>query len=257
MSQLLLIPDPRPLVERLGPEFFRQAPESPGVYLMRDAGEAVLYVGKAKNLRRRLASYRVANPDRMPRRHLRLLRAVARIEFQECPSESAALARESELLRNLRPRFNRAGTWSGPRRLLAWKSSSDAVRFAVGEALEPGWRSLGPIGSGAPILRSALLRLLWCALFPERGLAGLPEGWFRGRHGEVAAIPVNNLPPGDLSALEARLNALFTGCPEEFEAWIGERTAAQTHPFEAAVRDADLETVLEFAARNRTELESI
>ena len=47
MTQMLLFPDPRPLVERLGAEFFRQAPERPGVYLMRDAADTVLYVGKA------------------------------------------------------------------------------------------------------------------------------------------------------------------------------------------------------------------
>jgi excinuclease UvrABC nuclease subunit len=76
MAQMLLFADPRPLVERLGPEFFRRAPQSPGVYLMRDRADSVLYVGKAKNLRKRLASYRVANPERLPRRHLRLLRAV-------------------------------------------------------------------------------------------------------------------------------------------------------------------------------------
>src|SRR5437016_7389662 len=111
MTQLLLIPDPRPLVERLGREFFRQAPESAGVYLMRDATDTVLYVGKARNLRKRLASYRVANPDRMRPRHLRLVRAIARIDLQECSDESSALARESELLLELRPRFNRAGTW--------------------------------------------------------------------------------------------------------------------------------------------------
>jgi hypothetical protein len=73
MKQMLLFPDPRPLVERLGRDFFRQAPERSGVYLMRDSSDTVLYVGKAKNLRKRLGSYRVANPDRMARRHLRML----------------------------------------------------------------------------------------------------------------------------------------------------------------------------------------
>ena len=55
--QKLLFPDPKPLVERLGREFFWGLPESPGVYLMRDATDSVLYIGKAKSLRKRVNSY--------------------------------------------------------------------------------------------------------------------------------------------------------------------------------------------------------
>src|SRR5262245_43836461 len=97
-TQILLFPDPKPLVERFGAGFFRQLPECPGVYLMRDAKETALYVGKARNLRKRLCSYRVANPERMPRRLLRLLRLVERIDLEPCSDESNALAREAELL---------------------------------------------------------------------------------------------------------------------------------------------------------------
>src|ERR1017187_10418774 len=118
MAQMLLIPDPKPLEERLGQEFFRNAPKCPGVYLMLDVQETILYVGKAKNLRQRLRNYRTANPDRMPRRHLRMVRQVTRIEFQFCPGESAALKRDSKLLRSLKPRFNRAGVWPGKTRFL-------------------------------------------------------------------------------------------------------------------------------------------
>src|SRR5260370_39623198 len=118
MTQMLLFPDPRPLVERLGQEFFQQAPQCPGVYLMRDAADTVLYVGKAKNLRKRLTSYRVANPDRMPRRHLKLLRAVARIELQDCPDANSALGKESDLLRSQLHRVNPPGTGPRPARLL-------------------------------------------------------------------------------------------------------------------------------------------
>ena len=56
VSPTLLIPDPRPLVERLGQSFFRQRSERPGVYLMRVAAEVVLYMGKAKSLRHRRSS---------------------------------------------------------------------------------------------------------------------------------------------------------------------------------------------------------
>src|SRR5580704_17346330 len=158
--QCLLFPDPRPLVERLGVDFFRCLPEGPGVYLMRDAGGNLLYVGKAKNLRKRLCSYRVANPDRMPRRHLRLLRAVVRIELQECPDESAALARESELLRTLKPKFNRAGTWPSKPRFLVWRCAEARFELAITETPATDGRQLGPLGSGAVFLRAGLVRLL-------------------------------------------------------------------------------------------------
>ena len=112
-GQLWLFPPPRPLVERLGEGFFRALPARPGVYLMCGPQEGVLYVGKAKNLRKRLASYRVANPERFPRRIIRLLHQVTRIEWDECASETAAGDRERALIVLLMPRFNLAGkVWS-------------------------------------------------------------------------------------------------------------------------------------------------
>lgn len=80
-TQLWLFPPARPLVERLGAEFFHELPERPGVYFFCGAEAGVLYVGKAKNLRQRLAGYRVANPERLPRRLIRLLNRTTRIEF--------------------------------------------------------------------------------------------------------------------------------------------------------------------------------
>ncbi|HXP61866.1 MAG TPA: GIY-YIG nuclease family protein [Dongiaceae bacterium] len=238
---MLLIPDPRPLVERLGRDFFRQAPERPGVYLMRDAAGAVLYVGKARNLRKRLGSYRVANPERLARRHLRLLRAVARIDLEECPDETCALARESELLRTLRPRFNRAGTWPGPPRFLAWRKTEQGLDLAVLPALEEGWRCHGPLGAGASFARAALARLLWCAVHPQRGLAGLPAGWFHGRRQRAASIPRYEAAPEVFEEAAARLSGLLDGRRDEFAAWIRARAPQPGHPFELAVREADLE----------------
>lgn len=107
--QLWLFPPPRPLVERLGQEFFRHLPARPGVYLMCGPEAGVLYVGSAANLRKRLASYRVANPERLPRRLIRLLHRVTRIEFDECATAGAARAREELLICVLAPAFNRAG----------------------------------------------------------------------------------------------------------------------------------------------------
>ena len=108
-GQLWLFPPPQPLVERLGKDFFRGLPTQPGVYFMCGADPGVLYVGRAKNLRKRLSSYRVANPERLSRRMIRLLYRVNRIEYDVCADEPAAQRREEMLICVLSPRFNRAG----------------------------------------------------------------------------------------------------------------------------------------------------
>lgn len=245
MSQILLFPDPRPLVERLGLAFFRQAPNCPGVYLMRDAADKVLYVGKAKNLRKRLGSYRVANPERMPRQHLRMLRAVERIELERCSDERSALARESELLRLLRPRFNRAGTWPGTPRFFIWRATNEGLDLGVMQTFDSSWESCGRIGYSAVVLRIIIVRLLWCALHPERGLAGMPQGWFDGRYGQVTSIPHYSKSLADFQDAGERLNRAFAGHAAEFKEWICKRTENQIHPFEISVRERDLEALTE------------
>lgn len=249
MAQLLLFPDPRPLVERLGAEFFRRAPECAGVYLMRDGQGMVLYVGKAKNLRKRLASYRVANPDRMPRRHLRLLRAVDRIDLEACTDEPAALAREAELLRSLRPKFNRAGTWPGASRYFGWRLTPERMEMAVLEASEAEWHCHGPLVGGVYELRSALLRLFWCGLNPDSGLHSLPQGWFRGAPNEVGGIARNGHNTEVFEQATLALRELFNGRAVKLTQWVEANGAEKAHPTEVAVREKDLETATRFAAR--------
>lgn len=239
--QQLLFPDPQPLVERLGRDFFRQLPECPGVYLMRDACDTILYVGKARNLRRRLGSYRVANPDRMPTRLLRLLREVARIELRECPDESTALARESELLRVVRPRFNRAGTWPAPPRFFAWRCVEQELRFAVAETPDANWRSHGPLGGGAFVLRAVLARLFWLAVHPRLGFARLPVGWLHRRLDPEIAIDCGAL----IKPAASNLQKLLSGQTTEVSQWIRALLPADLHPFETAAVEADLEFVSE------------
>lgn len=237
-SQTLLIPDPRPLVERLGPDFFRQLPERPGVYLMRDAVEVVLYVGKAKSLRHRLSSYRVANPDRMRRRHLRLLRQVVRIELLECADEAAALAKEAELLRTLKPKFNRAGVWSGPPRFLVWRTTGETLQLAITKSPQPNWQEFGPCGSGVIYLRVALVRLLWYARNPSLGSTSMPAGWWQGRLPAIATLE------GVLGEVQANVAKLLAGDTDGFVLWIGERTQSLAYAYDRETRDADLETVV-------------
>lgn len=177
----MLFPDAKPLVERLGRDFFRQLPTCAGVYLMRDGQGAVVYVGKAKNLRQRLGSYRVANPDRLPKRLLRLLKSVARIELQECADEEAALSREAELLRELKPKFNRAGVWPAPPKMLVWRRNGEGIELGVATVAESDWAWHGPLKGGSAPMLTRLVRLLWGLAYPEMGLIAMPAGWFHGR----------------------------------------------------------------------------
>ena len=83
----------------------RLAPTSPGVYRMLNATSDVLYVGKAKNVKKRLSSYaRVTAPQ--PARILRMIAATVSVEIVSTSTETEALLLEANLIKQLRPRFN-------------------------------------------------------------------------------------------------------------------------------------------------------
>jgi excinuclease ABC subunit C len=81
------------------------APTSPGVYRMLNATGDVLYVGKAKSVRKRLASYARVNAP-LPARILRMIAATATVEIISTTTETEALLLEANLIKQLRPRFN-------------------------------------------------------------------------------------------------------------------------------------------------------
>lgn len=83
----------------------KRLPKSPGVYLMKDAVGAVLYVGKAGSLRDRVASYFVPSADLGPKKQP-MLNLIADIDVIECEGEWEALLMESRLIKDIKPRFN-------------------------------------------------------------------------------------------------------------------------------------------------------
>jgi excinuclease ABC subunit C len=84
--------------------YCRLAPTSPGVYRMMDAKGDVLYVGKAKNIRKRIAAY--ARPTAYDTRIERMIAVTAALEFVSTATETEALLLEANLIKRLRPRFN-------------------------------------------------------------------------------------------------------------------------------------------------------
>jgi excinuclease ABC subunit C len=85
-------------------EFVKLAPESPGCYRMLDASGAVLYVGKAKNIRKRVTSY--TRPEGHSRRISRMIAATASMELVTTSTETEALLLEANLIKRFRPYYN-------------------------------------------------------------------------------------------------------------------------------------------------------
>jgi excinuclease ABC subunit C len=83
----------------------RLAPTSPGVYRMLNAANDVLYVGKAKNVRKRLSSY-ARTTAIQPARIMRMIAATVSVEIISTSTETEALLLEANLIKQLRPRFN-------------------------------------------------------------------------------------------------------------------------------------------------------
>ncbi len=97
---------PLPNDNSLAAEKVRSFPQTPGVYLMKDAAGRVIYIGKAKNLRARAGSYflKAAAEDS---RTAKLVTEIRDIDYLDAESEIDALLMEARLIKDILPKFNR------------------------------------------------------------------------------------------------------------------------------------------------------
>lgn len=173
-TQLWLFPPPKPFNLHPGPEFFRSLPRAPGVYFFLGEDDRILYIGKAKSLRERLNSYRYVHPDRDARKTWRLVNETSRIEFEVCASHREALLLESRLLREHRPRFNRANVWPWSAVYIGLDIRETTLRLQVDRTLHEGCQWFGAFKAFAIPAFSALQRTLRYVADP----AAAPLGWF-------------------------------------------------------------------------------
>ena len=85
-------------------DYVKRLPNKPGVYRMFDEYGTVLYVGKAKDLKKRVKAY--TSYDRHTTRLRRMIRATTAMEFVITESETEALILEASLIKRLKPRYN-------------------------------------------------------------------------------------------------------------------------------------------------------
>lgn len=81
-----------------------QLPERPGVYIMRDAADKVIYVGKSRNLKNRVSQYFGNNEKNL--KTMRMASSVRRFECIHCDTEMEALTLENTLIKQYSPRYN-------------------------------------------------------------------------------------------------------------------------------------------------------
>ncbi len=97
--------------QRLGNDLLQSLPTNPGVYRFFNELNELIYIGKAKNLRRRISQYRNA---KRTKRHAKMKKIVAeavRLEHETCESEFHALKLENQLIQQYRPKWNVAGAF--------------------------------------------------------------------------------------------------------------------------------------------------
>lgn len=138
----------------------RRLPLEPGVYRFRDDAGKVLYIGRARNLRRRVQSYWVDVGDRP--RLAAMVRRIARIEAVWCDSEHEAYWLERNLLEHSKPRWNRAEGGAEVTGYIRFDDSSIRPGFRFVHTVSGPARHFGPYLGGLRIRQalSALHRVL-------------------------------------------------------------------------------------------------
>jgi excinuclease ABC subunit C len=209
----------------------RRYPRTPGVYLMRGKSGKILYVGKAKSLRDRLASYFQGTPE--VGRIRRLVANVARVEVILVGTEAESLVLEDTLIKRHQPSYNRARrseedgyyyigqtdeTWP---RLVPFRKHR--INKRLGEA--PPARTYGPYVSRN--YRDVLLRLT-SERFGIRSCDALPNrACFLHELERCLAPCVQHVPPAAYRVALRRAGAFLRQRPDAVMAELRREMAAQ------------------------------
>ena len=116
---------------KFGAEFLESLPGSPGVYLVYDRHDELIYVGKAKNLKRRLSQYRNALRRKKHLRMHGIVKEATRIEIQSRATDLDACLTETMLIQKHRPRWNIVGAFSFLYPLIGIRSANGNIEFCL------------------------------------------------------------------------------------------------------------------------------
>ncbi len=224
-------------------------PTSPGVYIFKDAAGVVLYVGKAKNIRSRVASYFTRSGDGRPK-IAELRGRVREIDFIATRTETEALVLEANLIKRHRPRFNASlrDDKSYPYIVVTLGDEYPRV-FATRSSHDPRHRYFGPFPSAGSV--HATLDVL-NKTFPFRKCRGPEPGRRSGvpclnyHIGRSVAPCIGAVSKDEYDEIIADVIAFLEG---RVDGLISER--------EAAMREAAQDMDFERAAKLRDEISAL
>jgi excinuclease ABC subunit C len=231
----------------------RNLPDRPGVYLMKDADDGILYIGKALSLRARVRSY-FQDPDRLATKVAALMRHVADLEVIVTDTEVEALILEATLVKRHQPKYNiqLKDDKAYPYLRITWEEPFPRLLVARRPA-EDGGRYFGPFPR-AGVVRETI-RLLR-RVFPIRNCSNqkfktTPRPCLEYHIGRCQA-PCHNLVSRDeYRATIKRVERLLDGHGDEVIDDLRERleAAARALEFERAAELRDqLQAVQAFTA---------
>ncbi|WP_395739773.1 nucleotide excision repair endonuclease [Prosthecobacter sp.] len=240
-KQLKLFHLENPLSVRLGADFFRALPSVPGVYFFYGQAGELLYIGQSSDLRARIGSYRHVTPEKNPKRTLRLVHRIVRIEWQECGTAADAIALEAKLLLEHRPPFNRAGVWRGDPWWLKIEASSDQVLLE----LTREQTGTGPHPAGFRYVIGSLVRCACRVSLPQASFAAYPHGVFNSSVPLILSLPLPNAP-----AVAAQLKSYAEGLHEPFLSRLEKMSLGAT-ALEQEYWQEELERLRKYASKIR------
>ncbi len=224
-------------------------PASPGVYIFRDAEDDVIYVGKAKNIRARVANYFTRSGDGRPK-IAELRERVRRIDFIVSKSETEALVLESNLIKRHRPRFNASLRDDKSYPYIVVTTGDEYPRvYATRGTHDPRYRYFGPFPSASSV--HSTIDVL-NKTFPFRKCRG-PEP------GRRSGVPCLNYHIGRSAApcIGAVSKEEYDDIVADVIAFLEGRVDRLILEREAAMREAAKEMGFERAAKLRDELSAL
>jgi len=217
-------------------EKIAKAPDAPGVYLMKDSSGNILYVGKAKSLKKRLMSYfRSGLSDKT----LVLMSLVETIEYRLTPTEGLALLLENSLIKQHLPKYN-VSLRDDKGYPMVKITNEEFPAICITRKVEPDRaRYFGPYTS-AGLLQEALKVIR--RNFPYRSCRQMPgEACMYYRIGLSPAPCIGKISKKDYAATIDKIAMVLEGRTEELVARLSKEmfTRAKAKDYEAAAKIRD------------------